>query len=144
MIRSKEKQDALVSMLNGMLADGEVLFTFKKANGEIRHARGTRLMEMVPAEDIPSGEQAPCSWCTNYYDLDKGAWRRLINENLLYIGAPDDYDENMYVRLLDILMVWAGVDERTGTSGNEDIDADYQEIKTWVECKRDVLISDAD
>lgn len=90
--RTKEEQNELVSTLVTMLGKGEVSFTYKKTNGEVRSARGTRKMSMIPEEDYPKGKDVFCEWCTNYYDLDKMAWRRMINDNLISIGESSNED----------------------------------------------------
>jgi hypothetical protein len=49
----------------GMLRQGAVGFKFKKKNGDLRSARGTLRMELIPADDHPkdggsSGEGGRC------------------------------------------------------------------------------------
>ncbi len=82
--------------LHSLLAHNIVSFTFKKVNGEIRHAKGTR--NIVVAENYtsqyisrPMGEEQPNS----YYDVEKMGWRSYKPENLISIDgvyAREDTD----------------------------------------------------
>ena len=85
MEKSEYEQTEFIASLNRLLKEGEVKFTYKKMNGELREARGTRNINMIPETDCPTGKGNSCSYCTNYYDLDKKAWRRLLDCNLVSI-----------------------------------------------------------
>ena len=71
------------------LRGGVVRFSFKKKNGEIRQAKGTLKMDLIPVSDHPKSEGtangvASASGKTgnqSYYDLDKNAWRSFIWDN---------------------------------------------------------------
>ena len=84
----------LANSLRTLLARNIVRFTFKKVNGEIRHAVGTRNLDIARAktgEDIPAprfGEQ-PYS----YYDVEKKGWRSYKPELLISIDGvtPVEY-----------------------------------------------------
>jgi hypothetical protein len=71
------------------LKSGEVRFSFRKKNGEIRPAKGTLKMELIPIADHPEGEAggdaaaAAPSPNQKYYDLEKNAWRGFIWENFI-------------------------------------------------------------
>lgn len=79
--------NSLVEKLRTLLKNNIVCFTYKKINGEIRVARGTRNLTIASAlgYSVPSpknGEQ-PYS----YYDLDCEGWRSYRPENLLSIES---------------------------------------------------------
>lgn len=76
--------DALQSLLRTNI----VAFTYRKVNGEIRHAKGTR--NIVVAENYtsqyisrPMGEEQPNS----YYDVEKMGWRSYKPENVISIDG---------------------------------------------------------
>jgi hypothetical protein len=52
-----------------------------------------------------------------------------------------NYDARMFVRLLDIIKVWAGYDDRYGTTGDSEIDDDYYEVVDWLKSKESAIIS---
>ena len=79
--------NSLVETLRTLLKNNVVCFTYKKVNGEIRVARGTRNLSIASAlgYSVPSpknGEQ-PYS----YYDLDCEGWRSYRPENLISIDG---------------------------------------------------------
>lgn len=74
--------------LRSLLAHNIVSFTFRKVNGEIRHAIGTRnltLAEIHTGASIlcPKNEEQPNS----YYDVEKIGWRSYKPENLISIDG---------------------------------------------------------
>ena len=78
----------IATALHTLLAYNIVSFTFRKVNGEIRHAKGTR--NLVLAENYtshyinrPMGEEQPNS----YYDVEKMGWRSYKPENLISIDG---------------------------------------------------------
>ena len=78
----------IANALHTLLAQNIVSFTFRKVNGEIRHARGTR--NLTIAENAtgvciptPKGEEQPNS----YYDVEKMGWRSYKPENLISIDG---------------------------------------------------------
>ena len=78
----------LNSALHSLLAHNIVRFTFKKVNGEIRHAIGTRnltLAELHTGNNIPKpkGYENP----TAYYDVEACGWRSYREENLISIDG---------------------------------------------------------
>ena len=68
-----------------LLSHGIVKFVYTKKNGEIRQAKGTLWMELIPEdkrplkargrEDERRGEREPNYGVINYFDLDKQDWR---------------------------------------------------------------------
>ena len=74
--------------LRTLLANNIVSFTFRKVNGEIRHAKGTRNLDIArnhTGEYIPTpkGEEQPNS----YYDVEVMGWRSYKPENLISIDG---------------------------------------------------------
>ncbi len=74
--------------LRRLLATNIVCFTYKKVNGEIRHAKGTRNLTLArgyTGESIPSptGYEQPNS----YYDVESLGWRSYRPENLISIDG---------------------------------------------------------
>ena len=86
----------IASALHSLLAHNIVSFTFRKVDGTIRHAIGTRnlvLAEIHTCTSIPTpkGEEQPNS----YYDVEKMGWRSYKPENLISIDgvyAREDTD----------------------------------------------------
>lgn len=79
--------------LHALLAHNIVYFTFRKVNGEIRHAVGTRNLSL--AEDAtgacvptPKGPEQPYS----YFDIEKMGWRSYKPENIISIDRVNDFD----------------------------------------------------
>ena len=61
--------------LKTALRKGLVKFTFKKLDGTIREAFGTRNMNYVPTESHPKGTGVEVDSVVKFYDIDKQAWR---------------------------------------------------------------------
>lgn len=62
--------------LRSLLRNNIVVFTFRKVNGEIRHAKGTRNLTIASAYTntripTPTGDMQPNS----YYDVESNGWR---------------------------------------------------------------------
>jgi hypothetical protein len=83
----------IANTLHTLLAHNIVYFTFRKVNGEIRHAVGTRNLDIArncTGENIPNpvyGEQP-----NSYYDVEKLGWRSYKPENLISIDRVNDFD----------------------------------------------------
>ena len=83
----------IANTLHTLLAHNIVYFTFRKVNGEIRHAVGTRNLDIArkrTGENIPNpvyGEQP-----NSYYDVEKMGWRSYKPENLVSIDRVNDFD----------------------------------------------------
>lgn len=78
----------IATTLRTLLTYNIVSFTFRKVNGEIRHAKGTRnltLAESHTKTDIPKprGEEQPNS----FYDVEVMGWRSYKPENLISIDG---------------------------------------------------------
>lgn len=86
----------IATTLHSLLAHNIVSFTFRKVDGTIRKAIGTRnltLAEIHTCTTIPTpkGEEQPNS----YYDIEKMGWRSYKPENLISIDgvyAREDTD----------------------------------------------------
>lgn len=80
----------LATTLRTLLAHNIVSFTFRKVNGEIRQARGTRNLQLARNHTDtyipkPKGAEQPNS----YYDVEKMGWRSYKPENLISIDGID-------------------------------------------------------
>lgn len=85
--------EKLVETLRTLLARNIVRFTYRKVDGTLRHAIGTRNLDLarnyalanpsIQYCDIPTprGEEKPYS----YFDLDKMEWRGYCPQNLISI-----------------------------------------------------------
>ena len=76
--------------LKTMLGEGLVTFTFKKANGEIRTATGTRILNSAIAmgyteDDKPKGIRKEVPGVIAFWDIDKGAWRSVREDSIISI-----------------------------------------------------------
>lgn len=83
----------MVNKLKTLLNQGVVNFTFKKANGEIRTARGTRNFDVLinlpdsgfTEKDKPKGTGYENPNVIPYWDLDKQAWRSVREDSIMSI-----------------------------------------------------------
>lgn len=76
--------------LKTMLSEGLVTFTFKKVNGEIRSATGTRILKPYIAmgftdADMPKGTGKETPGVVAFWDIDKGAWRSVREDSIISI-----------------------------------------------------------
>ena len=74
--------------LRRLLATNIVCFTYKKVNGEIRKAKGTRNLQLARAHTgmsipDPTGYEQP----TSYYDVESLGWRSYRDGNLISIDG---------------------------------------------------------
>lgn len=73
----------MIEVLVSRMRTEIVSFSFIKANGELRIARGTLKREMCP---IITGEGRPTpEHLQLYFDVDKGAWRSFKKDKFLEI-----------------------------------------------------------
>lgn len=80
----------MVQDLKTLLSEGQVTFTFKKANGEIRTATGTRILNPAIAmgyteDDKPKGIRKEVPGVIAFWDIDKGAWRSVREDSIISI-----------------------------------------------------------
>ena len=85
--------EMIANDLHTLLAHNIVYFTFRKVNGEIRHAVGTRNLDIArnhTGEYIPNpkGPEQPYS----YFDIEKMGWRSYKPENIISIDRVNDFD----------------------------------------------------
>ena len=71
-----KKMNEIENTLRSLLRNNIVVFTFRKVNGEIRHAKGTRNLTIASAYTntripTPTGDMQPNS----YYDVESNGWR---------------------------------------------------------------------
>lgn len=79
-----------VMLLESKMLEQAVKFQFKKKDGTIRDAVGTRKRDLMVQEDgkvwEPVGAQKPeCPTTLGFWDLEKKAWRCLIVANLVAV-----------------------------------------------------------
>ncbi len=89
-------KESLLQKLNHILKTENVVnFSYRKKNGELRHARGTKKIDRIKSIDenaIPSGEGTPKTGVIAYFDLDKSAWRSFQEESLVSIETQESDD----------------------------------------------------
>lgn len=70
------------------LRNGVTHFIYVKKDGSLRVANGTKNFDFIPSEDVPTGggNEMPDNIET-YYDVDKGAWRCLDINCLLWTAS---------------------------------------------------------
>jgi len=75
--------------LRQLLREGEVRFTFLKADGSTRQARGTLKMEDIPLAAHPTGEskRQVSDSVQVFYDLDKNSWRSCRKDSIINIES---------------------------------------------------------
>jgi hypothetical protein len=76
--------------LKAALETGLVTFKFKKANGEVRSASGTRMLNSSIAlgyseEHKPKGVRKEIEGVITFWDIDKGAWRSCRTDSIISI-----------------------------------------------------------
>lgn len=79
--------------LKQLLSEGIVEFTFKKKNGEIRTAKGSRSIEVLmntPSsgfmeENKPTGVGKESTTAVPYWDFEKQAWRSVCLDSVISI-----------------------------------------------------------
>ena len=65
------------------MKSGVVSFSFKKVDGSIREAQGTRHAAHITVDIKGTGQAAPYNIC-KYFDIDKNAFRSYRIENLVH------------------------------------------------------------
>ena len=84
-------KESLLQKLNYILKTENVVnFSYKKKNGELRHARGTKKLDRIKSIDenaIPIGEGDIKIGIVTYFDLDKSAWRSFKEELLVSLDS---------------------------------------------------------
>lgn len=84
-------KESLLQKLNHVLKiENVVNFSYKKKNGELRNARGTKKLDRIKSIDenaIPTGEGDIKIGIVTYFDLDKSAWRSFREELLVSLDS---------------------------------------------------------
>jgi hypothetical protein len=95
------------NLLNAMMHEGIVEFTFEKLDGSKRVARGTLDLGIVPEHDLPSSDPVRV---TNpypkFYDMDNEGWRSYRPGSVVNIRGFVEYDEEK--------QVWVFLDRESG------------------------------
>ena len=96
-IKKKENVDWATAMkiayqamkVKNAMRDGVVEFSFtKKSTGEVREARGTVRLDLIPGTAHPKGNRPPAATNTvAFYDLDKNGWRSFAAITLIERGV---------------------------------------------------------
>ena len=92
--------------LKTLLSEGQVTFTFKKANGEIRTATGTRILNSAIAmgyteDDKPKGIRKEVPGVIAFWDIDKGAWRSVREDSIISIDSVATEEELLGLNLFE-------------------------------------------
>ena len=77
------KKTITAAELKELLASGPVEFTFKKKDGSLRKAKGTRLGSLIPDESKPSGFKSSPK-VLNFFDLDLKVWRSMQVDTAIF------------------------------------------------------------
>ena len=84
-------KESLLQKLNHILKTENVVnFSYRKKNGELRYARGTKKLDRIKSIDenaIPSAEGNSKIGVVTYFDLDKSAWRSFREELLVSLDS---------------------------------------------------------
>ena len=70
--------------LGERLRNGTVKFYFRKTNGDLRIALGTKDLTRIPRTGQPKGGNAPVG-VTAFYDLEKSDWRSVSHTQEIWI-----------------------------------------------------------
>ena len=70
--------------LRERLSTGSVKFYFRKTNGDLRLALGTRDLTRIPQTGQPKGGEAPPG-VTSFFDLEKAAWRSISHTQEIWV-----------------------------------------------------------
>lgn len=89
--------NTLADTLHNLLKNNIVLFTFRKKDGTIRKAKGTRNLVLASSAlgynvRVPKGEEQPNS----YYDIDKDGWRSYIPSNVISIDCVVPFSAEIF------------------------------------------------
>lgn len=92
--------------LKTLLSEGQVTFTFRKANGEIRTATGTRILNPAIAmgftdADMPKGAGREIPGVIAFWDIDKGAWRSVREDSIISIDRVATEEELLGLNLFE-------------------------------------------
>ena len=72
--------------LRDLLNEGNVQFSFKKLNGDLRTALGTTSLETIPLDHHPSGNREPVASVVTFFDLEKQAWRSVSETTEIFVA----------------------------------------------------------
>lgn len=75
-----------IELLKTKMANGVAHFAFMKKDGTVREAYGTIQSNIASAKTNGNGESRELYATTAFFDIEKGAWRSLRWENLLWVA----------------------------------------------------------
>ena len=88
-VKSKQLSVALESFLRR----GEEIFAYHKKNGELRIARGTTCLDLIPVDNHPTGSGPVKTRIVSYWDTNVQGWRSFDPDNVVWVEdcaeAPD-------------------------------------------------------
>lgn len=70
-----DKQLELSEALKQLLSEGIIHFAYRKKTGELRIAKGTTQLEIIPEDSRPKGTGTEKENTKAYWDLSVGGWR---------------------------------------------------------------------
>lgn len=93
--------------LREALKSGIVTFTFRKANGELRTASGTRNLNPAIAlgmteNDKPKGTGSEKPGVIAFWDIDTGGWRSCREDSIVEIRSISTEEELLGPALFDL------------------------------------------
>ena len=71
-----------IDVLRNNLLVGIVCFSYVKADGTQREARGTLCESLIPAEKMPKSKRKMPAGIFTYFDVDRNEWRCFNRERL--------------------------------------------------------------
>lgn len=64
---------------------------YRKKDGTLRDAYGTRCLTLIPTQYWPKGKVTPPAFLLPYWDTQRGGWRALIRKRFVgFEEIPDD------------------------------------------------------
>ena len=78
----------------------EVHFLYRKTNGALRDAYGTKCFTEIPKSLWPKGISPTPDYLFKYWDTQRGGWRTMLKEKFI---AYEEVDPSMYVKEEDLI-----------------------------------------
>ena len=76
----------MIELLKTKMSNGVAHFAFQKKDGSIREAFGTIQSNIASAKTNGYGISRECYNTTAFFDIEKGEWRSLRWENVLWVA----------------------------------------------------------
>lgn len=80
-----------VDQLESALEERIVHMIYRKANGALRDAYGTRCLDLIPCHYWPHGKRTPSPKVLTYWDAQRGGWRSLARSR--FVGFEEEEHE---------------------------------------------------